>query len=237
MLKMKVIAHRGASGYEPENTLLAIEAAIVMEVDAVEIDLHLVEDQLVVIHDRWIDKTTDGKGRLTDLTFEELRRYDAGKGQKVPTLWEVLKLINGRCALNLELKSDQTVELLVQNMERACNQLNFNSRQFVISSFNHHLLKQLKTSMPKWRIGALTGSRPLGYAEFAENLGAYSVHIDVEIIDQAFVDDAHKRGLKVFVYTVDKEEDIADLINMGVDGIFTNYPTRSMVKIAHLKND
>ncbi|TQV75021.1 glycerophosphodiester phosphodiesterase [Aliikangiella marina] len=232
---MKVIAHRGASGYEPENTLLAIEAAIVMEVDAVEIDLHRVEDQLVVIHDRWIDKTTDGKGRLKDLTFAELRRFDAGKGQKVPTLWEVLKLINGRCAVNIELKADDTLALLVSTLTQACAELNFDSTQFVISSFNHHLLKNLKQHAGEWRIGALTGSRPLDYAEFAERLGAYSVHIDVDIVDKYFVDDAHARGLKVYVYTVDKEEDIDDLIALNVDGIFTNYPTRSLVKIAHSK--
>jgi len=234
---MKVIAHRGASGYEPENTLLAIEAAIVMEVDAVEIDLHLVEGILVVIHDRWLDKTTDGSGRLKDLTFQELRSVDAGKGQKIPTLWEVLRLVNGRCALNLELKSDETVEPLLEILSRASQELNFKPEQFIISSFNHHLLKLLHLKTEDFRIGALTGSRPLGYAEFAEKLGAYSIHIDVDILNQAFVDDAHCRGLKVFVYTVDKEEDIADLINMTVDGIFTNYPTRSMVKIAHFKSE
>ena len=104
---MKVIAHRGASAQEPENTLLAIQAAIDAKVDAIEIDIHLVENQLVVIHDRWLDKTTNGSGRVGDKAFTELRQLDAGKGQKIPTLWEVLETIDGQCDLNIELKSER----------------------------------------------------------------------------------------------------------------------------------
>lgn len=233
---MKVIAHRGASGQEPENTLLAIQAAINANVDGIEIDVHLVENQLVVIHDRWLDKTTNGTGRIRDKSFAELRRLDAGKGQRIPTLWEVLLLIDGQCALNIELKSEQTVELVLETLVKAIDILNFKKEQFILSSFNHHLLKQIKLFDRSWRIGALTGSRPINYAVFAEMLDAYSVHIDVDFVDKNFVEDAHQRGLKVYVYTVDHEEDIADLIAIKVDGIFTNDPTRSLVKIAHLIN-
>jgi len=233
---MKVIAHRGASGHEPENTLLAIDAAMQMNVDAIEVDIHLVEDKLIVIHDRWLHKTTNGQGRISDKGFEEIRRLDAGKGQKVPTLWEVLALVNGRCDLNIELKAVKNVEPVLAMLSDAIEQLDFHPGQFLISSFNHHLLKEIKRIDASWRIGALTASNPLTYAEFAENLGAFSVHIDVDFIDQTFVDDAHYRGLKVFVYTVDQEDDIKDLVAMEVDGIFTNYPTRSLVKIAHLKS-
>ncbi len=233
---MKVIAHRGASGHEPENTLSAIEAALAMQVDAVEIDIHLVENELVVIHDRWLHKTTDGKGRVGDKRLTELRQLDAGKGQAIPTLWEVLELIAGQCHLNIELKSEHTVNPLLKLLNLAIKRLGFSQSQFLLSSFNHHLLQEIKSIDSGWRIGALTGSRPLSYARFAEELEAYSIHIDVDFIDQVFVDDAHRRNLKVFVYTVDHEEDIIDLHKMAVDGIFTNYPTRSMVRIAHLKN-
>ena len=231
---MKVIAHRGASAQAPENTLLAIETALNLKVDAVEIDIHLVEDQLVVIHDRWLHKTTNGQGRLKDITFAQLRSLDAGKGQLVPTLWEVLNLVRGRCELNVELKSERTVEPLLSMLHKAIEQLGFSQSQFIISSFNHHLLQEIKQTDKTWRIGALTGSRPLGFARFAEELDAYSINIDVDFVDPLFVDDAHGRGLKVFVYTVDHEEDIEDLLAIGVDGIFTNDPTRSMVKLAHM---
>ncbi|WP_196140229.1 glycerophosphodiester phosphodiesterase family protein [Aliikangiella sp. G2MR2-5] len=232
---MKVIAHRGASGHEPENTLLAIETAMKMHVDAIEIDVHLAGGELVVIHDRWLEKTTNGQGRVGDMTLEELKKLDAGKGQKIPTLWEVLELIGGRCDLNIELKSTRTVEPTLELLYCAIDELGFNQLQFIISSFNHHLLKQIKKIDKTWRTGALCASLPLDYARFAKRLHAYSVHIDVDFVDKAFVDDAHKRGLKVFVYTVDQEADIDELMAMSIDGIFTNYPTRSMVRIAHLQ--
>lgn len=233
---MKVFAHRGASGHEPENTLLAIQVALDMRVDAIEIDIHMIEGELVVIHDRWLEKTTNGYGRISDKAFAEIRLLDAGKGQKIPTLWEVLQLVSAQCELNIELKSERTVEPVIHTLERAISELGFLQSQFLLSSFNHHLLNEIRTQYTGWKIGALTASRPINYAYFAQMLGAYSVHIDVDFVDQAFIDDAHKRGLKVFVYTVDHEEDIADLHYMKVDGIFTNFPTRSMVRIAHLSS-
>ena len=93
-----------------------------------------------------------------------------------------------------------------------------------MSSFNHHWLAQLKHDHPQQRIGALTTSCPLSYAQFASELNAWSVHIDVDFVTQEFVDDAHQRGLKVLVFTVDEPDDMVSLQAMGVDGIFTNHP-------------
>ncbi|MET1256182.1 glycerophosphodiester phosphodiesterase [Aliikangiella maris] len=232
---MKVFAHRGASGHAPENTLLAIEMAINMQVDAIEIDVHKVEQELVVIHNRHLHHTTNGQGRIAEKQFYEIRTLDAGGGQQIPTLWEVLALVNGQCGLNIELKTENIVESVFRQLQKAVSELNFQREQFLISSFNHHLLNEFKLKHPDWQIGALTASLPLEYAMFAEKLSAYSVHIDVDFVNQTFVDDAHARGLKVFVYTVDDEDDIEDLLHMGVDGIFSNFPTRSMIRIAHLK--
>jgi len=232
---MKIIAHRGASGHEPENTLIAMKAAMDMRVDAIEVDVHLADGELLVIHDRWLHKSTNGSGRIVDKSLQEIRELDAGKGEKIPTLWEVLELIDGRCDVNIELKTERTVEPLLNLLQRSIVELNFKREQFLLSSFNHHLLEEIKRSDKRWSIGALTGSLPLTYAEFAQKLNAYSVHIDVDVINQTFVDDAHARGLKVYVYTVDHEEDIEDLHRMQVDGIFTNFPTRSMVRVVHLQ--
>lgn len=233
---MLVFAHRGASGHEPENTLLAIEQALAMNVDAIEIDVHLCQDQLVVIHDRWLHKTTNGKGLVSNFTFAELRKLDAGKGQVIPTLDEVLTLVNGRCSVNIELKAEGTIDLLIACITKAETHLKFTCNQFLFSSFNHHLLFELKNKANHFNIGALTACCPIDYAAFAEQLNAFSIHIDVDFVNQAFVQDAHQRGLKVYVYTVDDESDIIQLHHMGVDGIFTNYPTKTIVKIAHLKN-
>ncbi|WOH36687.1 glycerophosphodiester phosphodiesterase family protein [Thalassotalea fonticola] len=231
---MLVFAHRGASGHEPENTLLAIKQALAMQVDAIEVDVHLSDGELIVIHDRWVNKTTNGQGKINKLSFKEIRELDAGKGQQVPTLEEVLATINGRCHLNIELKADQTVLPVLDLIDEAIIKYNFSYNQFLFSSFNHHLLFEIKSIKPELNIGALTASCPLTYAEFAQHLNAYSVHINIDFINQKFVNDAHQRGLKVFVYTVDDEDDISEMHYLGVDGIFTNYPTKSLVKIAHL---
>ncbi len=231
---MKVFAHRGASGHEPENTLTAIQTALDMKVDAIEIDVRLVEDQLILLHDRWLQKTTNGQGRISDKGFAEIRRLDAGKGLQIPTLWEVITLIGNQCELNIELKSEKTAKPVLEMLNKAIKELGCRQSQFLISSFNHHLLQEIKSIDPAWKIGALTASKPITLAKFAEELNAYSIHLDIDFIDEDFVKDAHQRNLKVYVYTVDHEEDIVDLNKMKVDGIFTNYPTRSMVKIAHL---
>lgn len=233
---MLVFAHRGASGHQPENTLIAIRHALDVKVDAIEIDVHVNNETLVVIHDRWLHKTTNGKGKVDQLSFTELRQLDAGDGHFIPTLEEALAEINGQCMVNIELKADNSVELLLAIIDKAIRTFNFTQDQFLISSFNHPLLHQVKSLRNDLKIGALTASCPLDYAVFGEELDAYSVNIDVNFVNEAFVKDAHQRNLKVYVYTVDQEEDIIAMHRLGVDGIFSNYPSKSSVKIAHLKS-
>lgn len=234
---MLVFAHRGASGHEPENTLLAIKRALAMQVDAIEVDVHLLADgELVVTHDRWLKSQPKAIKRIRDLSLAQIKSFDVGKGQAIPTLNEVLECINGQCLVNIELKAERTVIPLMKIMDEAFDKWNFQPSQFLLSSFNHHLLFELKTLNSHLNTGALTASCPLDYAAFAKRLDAYSVHIDIDFVNQEFVNDAHERGLKVFVYTVDNEEDIVEMHHLGVDGIFSNYPTRSLVKIAHLQS-
>ncbi|GAA5215562.1 glycerophosphodiester phosphodiesterase [Corallincola platygyrae] len=225
---MLVIAHRGASGYAPENSLTAIAKAIEMQVDAIEIDLHCIEGELLVIHDRWLHRTTRASGQLRDYSLEALRQIDAGDGHPIPTLWEVLSLIDGQTDLNLELKCENALLPTLKTLDRAVTEQNFTPGQFLISSFNHHLLNESVTIQPKYATGALTASCPIDYATFAQTLGCYAIHLDIDFVNQAFVKDAHQRGLKVFVYTVDEPADIAFLEELGVDGIFSNYPDRAL---------
>ncbi|TLU65828.1 glycerophosphodiester phosphodiesterase [Thalassotalea litorea] len=233
---MLVFAHRGASGHEPENTLLAIKRALAMQVDAIEIDVHLLADgELVVTHDRWLKNQPKVLTRIRDLTLAQVKKIDVGKGQAIPTLDEVLECVAGQCLVNIELKAERTVIPLMKVMDRAIANWQFQPSQFLLSSFNHHLLFELKTLNQHINTGALTASCPLDYAAFAKRLDAYSVHIDIDFVNQEFVNDAHERGLMVYVYTVDNEADIVEMHHLGVDGIFSNYPTRSLVKIAHLQ--
>ena len=231
---MQIIAHRGASGDYPENTLLAIKQAIVQGADAIEIDVFAVQSELLVIHDHHLERTTNGTGSIYQYSLAGLMKLDAGQGQRIPTLWQVLELTHGKCWLNIELKGEDTVAPLLALLDKAEQQLGFDPLSLVISSFNHHLLAALKQARPQLKLGALTASLPLDYAAFASELQAYSVHCDVSFIDQAFVTDAKARGLKVFVYTVDQPDDIQRLTAYGVDGIFSNYPARSR-KLANKK--
>lgn len=223
---MLIIAHRGNSAIAPENTLLAVEKALAVAVDGIEIDIQQVDDKLLVFHDRWLHRTTNGKGLLADHSVERLMTLDAGEGQHIPTLIEVLDLVGGRCRLNIEIKSIKDVELLIEALDYAQEQCQFSSQQLIISSFSHHVLKQVKGLRPHTLIGALTASCPIEMCNFAQQLKAYSVHLNMESVTEELIKDGKARGLQVYVYTVDEVEDKFLLESWGADGIFTNVPAR-----------
>ena len=225
---MQIIAHRGASGDYPENTLLAMEQAILQGADAIEIDVFAVDSELIVIHDHHLARTTNGRGSIYQHSLAQLQQLDAGSGQRIPTLWQVLQLLAlTPLWLNIELKGDNTVAPLLSLLKRAERELQFDVNRLLISSFNHHLLAELNRQSSALKLGALTASLPIDYAAFAHQLQAYSVHCDVSFINQAFVDDAKARGLKVYVYTVDQADDIKRMQQYGVEGIFSNYPAKA----------
>ena len=221
---MQIFAHRGASGNYPENTASAINAALQAQVDGIELDVQSCADNFVIIHDSWLDRTTNGNGRVVDTPFSEIARLDAGNGQHVLNLQQVLELIGSKTQINLELKHTFGLDKLVQILEQNVAEGIIEREQLLLSSFDHHQLKWLKQNLPWVKIGALTASIPLNYAYFAENLHAYSVHLDKNFINHEFVADAKQRGLKVMAYTVDKQQEIEEMQNLGVDGIFSNFP-------------
>ncbi|WP_333797886.1 glycerophosphodiester phosphodiesterase [Rheinheimera sp.] len=221
---MFIFAHRGVSGHFPENTLKAVQAALDCDADGIEIDVYAVDGELVVIHDRELNRTTNGTGELEDYSLPQLQQLDAGQGEKIPTLWQVLKLVQNRCVLNIELKGHNTAELLVKLLHKARGELGTDWSTLLISSFHHPLLQQIRTLAPELAIGALTASIPLDYCAFAAELGAVSVNCDRAFIDERMVKDAKERGLKVFVYTVNNEREAIRLQQLGVDGIFCNFP-------------
>ena len=219
------IGHRGAMGHEPENTLLSIEKAISLGASWVEIDACFADGHLIVIHDDRLERTTDGTGYIKEKTFEYLRSLNAGKDQKIPTLEEVFATVNGRAGLNIELKGLQTTEPAISLIKEQIDQ-GWSYENTLVSSFNHRELLNAKRLDPNVLTGALIVGLPIDNAAFAEKLGCYSVHLCIDFIDEVFVEDAHKRGLKVFVFTVNEPEDIARMELLGVDGVFTDYPER-----------
>jgi glycerophosphoryl diester phosphodiesterase len=224
------IAHRGASGTFPENTLSAFRAAIDAGADMCELDVQLTRDgAVVVIHDDTVERTTDGKGEVAKLSLEELKRLDAGakfkggaiKGERVPTLDEVFDVTSGKCGLNIELKAGG-VENRVAQIMQARNGFG----DSVVSSFDWEYLKNIQQLHFNIRIGLLAEEKPVDLMMNAVAMRAHSINPRWDMVTADLCKAAHERGLKVYTWTVASDARMRALIECGVDGIMTNYPER-----------
>ncbi len=210
------IAHRGASGYEPENTLLAVRKALEFGADGVEVDVYNVEGELMVIHDDTLERTTNGRGTVAGKSAAYLRSLDAGKGERIPFLREVVDAVAGRAFLNVELKGPDTA-LLAKDLLAGKDGV-------LVSSFDHReLARAAHCGIP---VGVLWTRPPRGWEKIVSGLQADSVNIALHSVRLPFVEKAHALGMKVFVYTVNNPADIERMRGMGVDGVFTNFPDR-----------
>ena len=207
----------------PENTLLSVKKALECKVDMIEIDVHCHEKQILVIHDETLDRTTNGKGSLYERSFLELRKLDAGNGEKIPTLEEVIETVNKRVVLQIELKGGGTAISVARCIRKYIGK-GWRYEDFLISSFNHREIKKVRELNSKIRIAPLIVGLPVDSAEFAAKLNAYSAHLSREFVDREFVADAHSKGIKVFVFTVNNSEELKRLQILGIDGVFSDRP-------------
>ena len=233
---MKVIAHRGASGEFPENSLLAFEQAIVQGADAIELDVHYHEPsgEYIVIHDKFVDKTTEQQGEIDSFSLSELSSMSVGQGQYIVTLATALSAIDGKVPVNIELKSCATSASIIETeltalsrvIDLANSQFNFNDRHFIFSSFNLVLAKACLAQFPDSIVAALIAHIPLeNDPVFLEDFKFINMAIDA--ISAPQVNKAHRLNKKVWVYTVDQPADIEQCKKLNVDGIFTNFPERA----------
>lgn len=223
-----VIGHRGARGHAPENTLLAIDAGIRMGAHWVEFDVQQLGDELLLMHDLRLERTTNGQGCLAEYSFDELRRLDAGQGQQIPTLQEALDLVDQRAGVNIELKTWGGCAAAVARVLRDYLADGWPAEKFLVSSFHLPELWEFRQLLPEVPVGALVCGVPLDWAGSAAELGAASLNVSDEFVDDKLVTDAHARGLKVYAYTVNHPDDMRRLKAQGVDGIFTDYPDRAL---------
>ena len=222
-----VIGHRGAAGYAPENTLTSFRKAVEFGVDMVELDVHLcATGEAVVIHDDTVDRTTDGSGRVRDLSLDELKALDAGGVERVPTLVEVIDEMSGRAALNVELKGLGCVDRVHEVLSDAVGDGLISHDVFLVSSFHLGMLEWMRALSDDVRLGVLVGDVPGKVLEFAQRVEAYSVNPYHKRMSLEFVSMAHGLGLKVYPWTVNEPGDIARAKAMGVDGIISDYPER-----------
>ena len=224
---MRIIGHRGASGYAPENTLEAFELAIRQGVSMIELDVHrCATGELVVIHDDRVDRTTDGNGLVAEMTLEELKKLNAGNGNQVPTLEEVFEAVARRVKINIEIKGQQVASRLANMLSKYMFEKEWNPNYFIVSSFDHAQLKQFHALLPRIRTGILFESFPLDYQRLLQEIKPFSIHIPANICTIDWVHTIHKAGLEAWVYTVNEPLIFEKLQAMGVDAVFTNYPDR-----------
>ena len=180
----------------------------------------------MVIHDSKVDRTTNGTGYITERTLDELRNMDAGKGERIPTLQEVLDLVNREVKLNIELKGIGTAKPVLQLLNEYIIESGWTYDDFLISSFSQNELLELRKLNQRFNIGVLGIDFSTELIEFAERINAYSLNIYMNSITKELVDDTHRKNMKVFAWTVNDNEDIKRIKSMGVDGIISNYPDR-----------
>lgn len=248
----KIIAHRGSNKEAPQNTLPAFQRAIDEHADGFETDVHVTKDgKLVICHNYTIDATSDGRGEITSYTLGELKKFDFGsyfsaeyKGTPLPTVDEFLELAGSSDAeiINIELKAPRQAESgIVQKTLDAVKAHNLRDR-ILISSFNRHILQEVKDLDPHFRTGFLYPTidyhaSPFVYDPFpiAKRIGADALHPMSVVVTPRLIRRAHKRGMKVNVWTVDDKKTAQHLAAIGADGIITNAPGRVREYLAKLE--
>lgn len=217
------IGHRGAAGHAPGNTLLSIETAIRIGVDLIELDIQRTRDEhLIVLHDRFLQPSTTGRGLAPDHTLAEVRQIRTVPGnQPIPTLTEVLEAVSGHAGLMLEIKQPGIAESVAEAVRRS----GFPGPVYY-ASFLHDEIRRLRPADPAVRTIALLEGVPINPSAFALEAHATHAGVGIECLSVEFVRALHEAGLQVFVYTVDLPEQIAFARACGVDGIISNYPDR-----------
>jgi len=231
---MFIIAHRGASGTEPENTLPAFALALEQKSDMIETDVHVcASGEAVLCHNHCI--LLDGEIRaIKTLTLEELQAFDAGKGNRIPTLNEMLDRMNPNIKINLELKGPGSETEVAEILRKRIKNENWSDENFLITSFDHFRVEDFRDLMPEVPRGALFKSQIISINDYMEQLNINTLITGFEFIRKSRVEELHRAGRKVMVFTVNEDSDILNMADMGVDGIITNYPekARKLLKTA-----
>lgn len=231
--KPLVWAHRGASGYAPENTLAAFQKAVDLGADGVELDIQLTkDDQIVVIHDETIDRTSDGKGWVKDYTLEELRAFNYNrtkpeyKHADIPTMREVFELLKPTgLFINIEIKTGMVFyEKIEEKILALAKEMGMEDRVYY-SSFNHYTVTRIHELKPDAEVGFLYADGPIDMPSYGVKHGVNALHPALYNLQyDGFVKECKEKGLKLNVWTVNERPYMEMCCQYGVDAIITNYP-------------
>ncbi len=231
----KVWAHRGASGYYPENTISSFEGAIKQNADGIELDVHLSKDgYLIVCHDETLNRTTNGKGFIKQYDLYELKQLDAGswydkkfKGEKIPLLEEVIDLIKGtKMELNIELKAGSIFYPGIEEKVLKMIDKYAIKEQVIISSFDHYSLVKIKDLDKNIKTGILYMEALYKPLDYIKTTNANALHPNYITLTKDIVDEAKAIDIDVNPYTINNEEHVRMIKPMNVNAIITNYPDK-----------
>jgi len=218
---MLKIGHRGAKGYVAENTLASFEKALTLNVDAVELDVHLSSDKVVmVIHDDTVTRTTTKTGFVSEFMAFELNQMG------VPTLENVLDLIKQKCIVNIEIKEAKATLEVLRIIEKYVSDHQWNYSQFQISSFIWEVLKEVSSTNTAIRTGVLTEDSIKKALAFAKKNACFSINPYFKLLNTENIQLIRENGFKIYPWTVNSEEDLIFVKSLEVDGIISDVPDR-----------
>lgn len=219
------IGHRGASGYAMENTIGSIKKALSLGVDMIELDVRkCASGELVLMHDKTIERITDGEGAIKSLTWDQLQDQNTLDGQKIITLDQALDLIDGHCQVNLHVKVKGITRPLYAIIRAKVESGRWNIRQFLISSFHYRELERLKKIDPKLKVGLLYYRGVFSVVKRASKIGAYSVHLNKRLLKPKIINSLRRLGIKSIIWTVNQVSDIEQSRRLRVDGMISDFP-------------
>ena len=217
---VQIIGHRGARGLEPENTMRSFRKALELAVDYVECDVHMTRDGLIILmHDHTVDRTTNGAGPVNGFTFDEIRLLDAGEGQSVPTLQELLDLVRGKAKLHIELKDEAAVEPTIRCVEK-----NGMEAEVFLTSGNSETLRRVRDLNASIPTEHIFGEPPDDAIGRALSVSAKRVSCHISYLTPEFVQEAHEDGIEVIAWPPNTVAEAKKATTCGVDLICTDRP-------------
>ncbi len=224
--KALIIGHRGAMGHETENTIASVKKALELNVDMIEIDVFRIKSgELVVFHDEILDSLTNTSGRIEDFTLEELQKVVVKGNHQIPTLDEVIETVDKLVVLNIELKGRNTAKATFNLLEKYYDK-GWKKDDFVISSFIWEELKTFRKLDRIIPIAVLTEGNPIEAITIGKKINAKAINPWWKTLTKENVELIQEEGFKIYTYTVNELDDIKMVTELGVDGIFCNFPER-----------
>lgn len=230
--QVKIVAHRGGKKWAPENTLAAFRKAVEAKVDGIELDIHKCKTgELVVIHDDTLERTTNGKGLVKETTLADLQKLDCGswydssfKDERLPLLQDVLKLVDGKLEINIEIKNcPMNYENIAEDLLKLLADYKYPDK-IMISSFDHKVIKAIAARSKRYKLALLGDNIPYDIAGYATKAGASAWNPAFDCVRPDSVKDAHTGNISVNTWTLNKKEEWRQALDLKVDSIITDDP-------------